>query len=134
MDEITVGADFEAMHLVDVFDERRRQMNDGNAGGLFIRANTAANFEPVDVRKIDIEDYQIDVVLDLGQCFRSRPGLEDGPTDTAENMGRRVPSWRVVVDHQDANRITGHRQYSSRIVAVVNDRRRGKRRKNVWVL
>ena len=60
MREVAVGAGVEALHLVDVVDEGRGEVDDRRARRLRRGAQAAADLEAVDVGQVDVEHDQVE--------------------------------------------------------------------------
>jgi hypothetical protein len=70
-----------------------------------------ADFEPVDVRQVDVEQHQIGLLpLDEVERLLSGGGLLDRHTGTTHHLRLDEPAGVVVVDHEDAGLFRGHQR------------------------
>jgi hypothetical protein len=111
MGDVAVGARIEALHLVHVVDERRREVDDRRADGVRLGPQPAADLEAVDVGQVDVEHDEVER-LGRGQQqgFLPGAGLHDGEAFLAEHARGRVAGRLVVVDDEDRRALSRHRR------------------------
>ena len=113
MRDVAVGAGVEALHLVDVVDEGRGEVDDRRARRRRRGAQAAADLEAVDVGQVDVEHDQVE---GLGGQRAALP-VRCRPRCTVKPAARRTRPveyrvGRVVVDDEDRGGCTRrHRRH-----------------------